>query len=72
MIFLSRQKQDKSNLHEIIPISFSMQGVLHDRYYNIGSLERYYVQTRSQARSSEIKLPEVHGVDKSLDPNLQP
>ena len=49
-----------------------MQGVLHDRYYNIGSLEKYLVQTRSQARSNWIKLPEVHHVDKNLDPNIQP
>ena len=25
-----------------------------------------------QAKSSGIKLPEVHGVDKSLNPNLRP
>ena len=49
-----------------------MQGVLHDRYYNVGSLEKYLVQTRSQARSSGIKLPEVHGVGKSLNPNILP
>ena len=27
---------------------------------------------RSQAKSSGIKLPEVHGVRKNLDPNLGP
>ena len=70
--FLSRQKHDESNLHEIIPISFSMQGILYDRYYNIGSLERYLVQTRSQVRSSGIKLPEVHGESKGLDLNILP
>ena len=48
--FLSRKKHDKSNAHEIIPISFHMQGVLHERYYNIETLERYLVQTRSQAK----------------------
>ena len=70
--FLSRQNHDESNLHELIPISFKMQGVLHDRYYNIGSLERYSIQTRSQVRSSGIKLSEVHGVGKSLDLNILP
>ena len=30
------------------------------------------IQTRSQARSSGIKLPEVHGMGKNLDPNLKP
>ena len=29
------------------------------------------MQTRSQARSSGIKLPEVHGVRKNLDPNIR-
>ena len=27
---------------------------------------------RSQAKSKGIKLPEAHGVRKSLDPNLRP
>ena len=35
--FLSRQITDNSNPHEIIPISFDMQAILKDRYYNIGS-----------------------------------
>ena len=30
------------------------------------------MQTRSQARSSDMKLLEVHGVGKSLDPNIKP
>ena len=30
--FLSRQKHDNSNTHEIIPISFNMLNVLHNRY----------------------------------------
>ena len=34
--FLSRQKCGGSNPHEIIPISFDMQNVIHSRYYNIG------------------------------------
>ena len=34
--FLSRQKHDESNTHEIIPISFNMQGILQSRYYNLG------------------------------------
>ena len=62
--FLSRQKNDDSNPHKIIPISFNMHKVLQENYYKIDS---YLVQTRSQARSSGIKLPEVHGVRKNLD-----
>ena len=66
--FLSRQNNDNSNPHEIIPISFNMHKVLHENYYNI---DNYLVQTRSQARSCEIKLPEVHGMRKNLDPNIK-
>ena len=45
--FLSRQKQDDSNPHEIIPISFNMQNILQSRYYNITEREegKYLVQT---------------------------
>ena len=67
--FLSRQKNDDSNPHEIIPISFNIHKILDDNYYNI---EEYLVQTWSQARSSGIKLLEVHGMGKNLDPNLKP
>ena len=67
--FLSRQNKDDSNHHEIIPISFNMHQVLHKHYYDI---EKYLVQTRSQARPSEMKLSEVHGIRKNLDPNIKP
>ena len=39
--FLSRQRHDDSNLHEIIAISLNKQNKLHDRYYNIGILGKY-------------------------------
>ena len=42
--------------------------VFDDNYYS----EKYLIQTRSQAKSSGIKLPEVHGMGKNLDPNLKP
>ena len=51
--FLSRQKHNASNPHEIIPISFNIQGVLQDKYYNIGSLEKYLVQAQSQVNLVE-------------------
>ena len=66
--FLLQQKNDDSNPHEIIPISFNMCQILDDNYYN----KKYLIQTRSQAKSSGIKLSEVHGVGKNLDPNLKP
>ena len=72
--FLSRQKHDENNPYEIIPISFNMQSILQARYYNLGkeTLGNFLVQTRSQAKSSGIKLTEVHGIVKGLDPNIQP
>ena len=66
--FLSWQNNDNSNPHEVIPISFNMYQILDENYYN----EKYLIQTRSQAKSSGIKLPKVHGMRKNLDPNLKP
>ena len=66
--FLSPQKNDNSNPHKIIPISFNMCQILDDNYYN----KKYLIQTRSQAKSSDIKLLEVHGMRMNLDPNLKP
>ena len=71
--FLSRQGIDKSNPHEIIPISFDMKAILNDKYYNVeGEENKYLVQTCSQTKSSGIKIPEVHGAKKGVDPNLRP
>ena len=71
--FLSRQETDKSDPHEIIPISFHMKAILNDRYYNIEEQEgQYLVQTWSQTKDSGIKVPEVHGAKKGVDPNLRP
>ena len=58
--FLSKQKTDDSNPHEIIPMSFSLRRVLHENYYRLNDLtgtsdtetDKYLVQTRSQAKSS--------------------
>ena len=66
--FLSRQTNDDSNPHEIIPISFNMHKVLEENYCKIDS---YLEKTRYQARSSGIKLPEVLGMRKNLDQNIK-
>ena len=42
--FLSRQKHDDSDPHDIIPISFNIH-YIHEKYYNIGMTDRYLVQT---------------------------
>ena len=49
-----------------------MYQVLHEKYYNIENTGNFLVQTRSQTKSSGIKLPEVHGMRKNLDPNILP
>ena len=64
---LSTKKNDDSKHHEIILISFNMCQILDDNYYN----EKYLIEIRSQAKTSGIKLHEVHGMGKNLDPNLK-
>ena len=41
-----------------------MNHVLHEKYYNLGMMDRYWVQTQSQTKSSGIKLPGLHGIKK--------
>ena len=56
--FLSKQKIDDSNPHETI---------LQGRYYNVYNMridDKYFIQTRSQMKSSGVQLPEAHGVQK--------
>ena len=67
--FHSQQSNDDSNPNEIIPISFNTYKTLEDRE-NFGkcnnhfSSEKYLIQTCFQAKMSDAKLPEVHGVQK--------
>ena len=76
--FLSRQQMDGSNPHELIPISFSLRDQVSDYFYridneiNLPRKDKYLVQTRSQVGSSGIRLPEIHGANKGLDPHVQP
>ena len=62
MISYHDRKGDDSNPHKIIPISFNIYQVLENKFYD----EKYLLQTRSQAKFSGIKLPEVHGMRKNL------
>ena len=75
--FLSQQDNDDSNPNKIIPISFDMYKILENNLNNFDKNNsfndsKYLVQMHSQAKSSGTKLPEVHGVEKSLDLNLGP
>ena len=71
--FLSRQKTDDSNPHELIPILFMFRSQVDNHSYRINSgtdqpkTDKYLVQTRSQAKSSGIKILEIHGANKGLD-----
>ena len=50
-----------------------MKAVLNDKYYNVEEEEsKYLIQTCSQTKYSGIKLPEVHGAEKGVNPNLRP
>ena len=75
--FLSRQKTDDSNPHKLIPISFTLKNQPDNHFYRINSridhpkTDEYLVQTRSQAKSSSIKLLEIHGANKGLDQHVQ-
>ena len=76
--FLPRQKTDDSNPHELIPISFTLKSQVDNHFYHIDNKinqpknDRYLVETRSQVKPSSIKLPEIHGANKGLDPHVQP
>ena len=55
-----------------------LRNQIDDCFYQINSspdqpkTERYLVQTRSQAKSSSIKILEIHGTNKGLIPHVQP
>ena len=78
--FLSRQKTDDSNTHEIIPISFTLKNLASNHLYQFNSMNKnsetetnkYLIQTRSQAKSSGIKVPEIHGTNKGINPHIKP
>ena len=48
--FLSRQIEDDSNPHEIIPIPFNIWDVLQDNYHQL-TTDTYNMQTRAQAKA---------------------
>ena len=70
---------DNSNPHEIIPISFTLKSLLSNHFYQIDNMNassqpetnKYLIQTRSQTKSGGIKVLEIHGANKGLDPNVK-
>ena len=79
-VFLSRQKMNDSNPHEIITISFTLKSLASYHFYQFNSTNKiseaktntYLIQTRSQAKSSGIKIPEIHGAKKVTNPHIKP
>ena len=77
--FLSRQKMDDSNPHEIIPISFTLKSLAYEHFYQFNSMteisetekNKYLIQTRSQAKFSGIKGPEIHGAKKGINSHIK-
>ena len=77
--FLLRPKMDNSNPHEIIPISFILKSLLGNHFYQIDNTNvisepetnKYLIQTRSQTKSGGIKVLEIHGMNKGLDPHVK-
>ena len=78
--FLLRQKMDSSYPHEIIPISFTLKGLMDNHFYQINNTNetrqpntnKYLIQTRSQAKSAGIKVLEIRGTNKGLNPHIKP
>ena len=58
--FLSRQIEDNSNPHEIIPISINIWDVLQDNYHQL-AMNTYNVQTRAQAKvqANNPTMPDI-------------
>ena len=75
--FLSQQKTDNSNPHEIIPISFTLKSLVGNHFYQINNeinkpkTRKYLIQTRSQAKSSGIKVSKIHSANKGLNPHVK-
>ena len=72
-------KECDSDPSEIIPISFIAYNILEEnRKVNVHinfpckDENKFLIQTRSQAKTSSTKLPEVHAVRKEWNPNLRP
>ena len=64
--FLSRQQGDRSDTHQIIPISFNMKEILRKNYQNIVK-DTFMVQTRSQIKSKGARANAVWDTAKSSD-----
>ena len=58
--YLSRNRDDDEDPAELIPVSFC----------KIRDIDEFCVATRASVKASGETVPEVHGVDKELDPHI--
>ena len=76
--FYLDSKQMTAILMKLISISFSLESQVSDYFYHIDNeinlprKDKHLVQTRSQVRSNGIRLLEIHGTNKGLDPHMHP
>ena len=61
--FLSRQQGDRSDPHQIIPISFKMREILKTNYQYVVK-NTFMVQTRSQTKSKGVTTRDMVGPPK--------
>ena len=60
--YLSRNHNEDEDPADLIPVSFC----------KIRDIEDFCVATRASVKASGETVPEVHGVDKELDPHIMP
>ena len=60
--YLSRNRNEDEDPADLIPVSFC----------KIRDIEDFCVATRASVKASGETVPEVHGVDKELDPHVMP
>ena len=71
--FLSRIDVDRGNPGEVIPISLNSFPMLNTiRKVTLYQANKLLVTTRSKTKAEGATLPPVHGVQKHLDPALEP
>ena len=75
--YLSRVNVDPDDdPHKIIPISFTIQGIIQDHYTSLVIPElvmpNFNVATRSSTQKTGTHVPAVHGCSKGLNPHVKP
>ena len=69
--FLSRQIEDDSNPHEIIPISFNIWEILQDNYHQL-TTDTYNMHTRAQAKAqaNNPTMPNTQPKKQKVTPEI--